>query len=97
MSSDELERMWAEIKRRGSAHYKTGQVEPLDLYRAAGLLQAFAICNIIKYAYRQRGEIIPTDTDKIQHYNDMLRFVAMEKRYREDNKRDCKEGGINGQ
>jgi len=76
--SGELERMWADIKQRGSMHYKTGQIEPLDLYRSTGLLKAFAICNIIKYAYRQQDDIRPGDCDKIKHYSDILAFCALE-------------------
>jgi hypothetical protein len=75
---DELERMWEAIKQRGSTHYKTGRIEPIDLYRSAGLLKPFCVCNIIKYAYRQQADINPADCDKIAHYNDMLRFAAME-------------------
>lgn len=31
---------WDELKQEGSGHYKSGQVEPIDLYRAGGLLMS---------------------------------------------------------
>lgn len=46
---------WKELKSQGSEHYKTGGVEPVDLYRAGGMFTHFALCSIIKYAFRSRG------------------------------------------
>ena len=66
---------WNEMKQRGSDHYKTGNVEPIDLYRAGGMLRDFAIGCIIKYAYRNRTECGPVkfgDMEKIKHYVDIL-------------------------
>ena len=45
---------WEELKAKGSDHYKTGGVEPVDLYRAGGMFRDFALCSIIKYAFRSR-------------------------------------------
>lgn len=67
------EATWDDLKKQGSAHYKGGDVEPLDLYRAGGLLRHFAIANIIKYAYRQRGGVSAADCDKIIHYAQILK------------------------
>ena len=40
---------WNELKKQGSDHYKTdGGIEPIDLYRDAGMFRHFAICSIIK-------------------------------------------------
>jgi hypothetical protein len=71
---------WDELKQEGSDHYKTGGVEPIDLYRAitphpshsAFAVKALADC--IKYAARQltRG-YSPADTDKMIHYLRLLR------------------------
>lgn len=67
------EATWDDLKKQGSAHYKGGDVEPLDLYRAGGLLRHFAIANIIKYAYRQRQGVSAADCDKIVHYAQILK------------------------
>ena len=47
---------WEEEKKQGQEHYKTGGVEPVDLYRAGGMFNDFALCSIIKYAFRSRNE-----------------------------------------
>ena len=47
---------WEELKKQGQEHYKTGGVEPVDLYRAGGMFNDFALCSIIKYAFRSRNE-----------------------------------------
>lgn len=49
---------WDELKQSGSEHYKThGGVEPVDLYAAGNMFQEFALCSIIKYAFRSRPEM----------------------------------------
>ena len=68
---------WNEVKQLGSAHYKTNSVEPIDLYKAGGILHNFAIGSIIKYAYRNRaGEAklacTISDMKKIIHYAEMI-------------------------
>lgn len=69
---------WKSVKQRGSGHYKTGSVEPIDLFRAGGILQPFAVASIIKYAFRQREAISPSDCDKIIHYAEILKALAAE-------------------
>lgn len=62
---------WNELKANGSDHYKTGDVEPIDLYRAGGMFRHFAICSIIKYAFRNRKTDDPVkvrDMEKIIDY-----------------------------
>jgi len=49
-----MKESWGSLKQQGSDHYKTGGVEPIDLYRAGGMFRAFALCSIIKYAFRSR-------------------------------------------
>lgn len=41
---------WDNIKAKGNKKYKTAGVEPIDLYRDGGILQAVAVGMIIKYA-----------------------------------------------
>ena len=48
---------WEELKNKGEEHYKTGDIEPVDLYLAGDMLRDFAIGNIIKYAYRNRTNV----------------------------------------
>lgn len=77
---------WEELKQGGSTHYKTGKVEPIDLYKSItphpslSALSVFALCNIIKYAFRQltRG-YKREDCDKIRHYASMIQIDNDEK------------------
>lgn len=68
---------WDDLKSRGSEHYKTGGVEPVDLYRAGGMFRHFAICSIIKYAFRSRDlsdvELFNRNMDKIIDYAKKLK------------------------
>ena len=66
---------WDELKLHGSDHYKTGGVEPIDLYLAGGMFRHFAICSIIKYAFRNRNIEEPVnvkDMEKIIDYAQKL-------------------------
>ncbi len=70
------------IHQDGSEHYKTGGgVEPIDLCEAGDMLQDFALCSIIKYAFRCRRsagrsvELIVKDMEKIRHYAAMIMEV----------------------
>ena len=67
---------WSELKQSGSDHYKTGGgVEPIDLYRAGGMFRDFALCSIIKYAFRNRNPEEPIslkDMNKIIDYGQKL-------------------------
>lgn len=49
----------------GSSHYKTGSIEPIDLYKSGGMFQDYALTSIIKYAFRNRKELNRTDYDKV--------------------------------
>ena len=64
-------------KKKGSQHYKCGKVEPIDLYKSGMMFQDFALCSIIKYAFRNRrasGKLISSsDMDKIIHYAEILK------------------------
>jgi hypothetical protein len=55
---------WDELKNQGSKHYKTGGIEPIDLYAAGNMFHDFALCSIMKYAFRSRREM-NLDTDLI--------------------------------
>jgi hypothetical protein len=48
---------WNELKQNGSEHYKTGGIEPVDLYSAGNMFHDFALCSIMKYAFRSRREM----------------------------------------
>ena len=72
---------WSDIKKRGSSHYKGEKVEPIDLYKAGGILIPFALASIIKYAHRSRrgksGRRVE-DMKKIIHYAEMIVSVEEE-------------------
>jgi hypothetical protein len=76
---------WETLKQQGSDHYKTGGVEPVDLYKAGGMFVYFALCSIIKYAFRSR-DLVKSDSglfmnnmDKIIDYAQKLKAYASEK------------------
>jgi hypothetical protein len=75
---DQTEISWEYLKRNGAEHYKAGLTEPIDLFKSGGILQPFAIGNIIKYAFRQREAISISDCNKIIHYAEMLKLLARE-------------------
>jgi len=70
---------WNELKSDGSEHYKTGGVEPVDLYRAGMMFTDFALCSIIKYAFRSRNtaginkKVFLSNMDKIIDYANKLK------------------------
>ncbi len=74
-----MNKKWEDIKKVGNEHYKSGEVEPIDLYKSGDMLQDFAIGNIIKYAFRNRRStgkpINPKDVEKIIHYAQMLLVI----------------------
>lgn len=47
---------WNTLKKNGEDHYKTGGVEPFDLFVAGGMFHDGACKDIIKYAFRSRRE-----------------------------------------
>jgi hypothetical protein len=64
---------WEQLKQGGSDHYKTGGVEPIDLYRSLGILIPFCIASIIKYASRMlKKGVNESDCGKIVHYVRLL-------------------------
>jgi len=69
---------WDELKAQGSFHYRTGGVQPIDLYRDLGIFQDFAIGSIIKYASRNIAcgpdapPVKTSDMRKIIHYAELL-------------------------
>lgn len=73
---------WDDLKREGSAHYKTGDVEPIDLYRAGGMFRDFALASIIKYAFRSRRAegvdpaMLEKNLNKIIHYAELLKTAS---------------------
>jgi len=66
---------WEELKQKGNELYKTGKIEPIDLYRSSGMLRHFALSCIIKYSFRNAGNDKPLsikDMKKVIHYAEML-------------------------
>lgn len=69
---------WTELKQSGSDHYKTGGgTEPVDLYLSGGMFTHFALCSIIKYAFRQRDNLNHKDLDKIIDYAKKLKATLV--------------------
>ena len=70
---------WEEIKSDGSPHYKTGEVQIIDLLRdikphpSLTVLEVAGLFCDMKYAYRQLTQgISVSDCDKISHYTKMV-------------------------
>jgi hypothetical protein len=69
---------WNELKQQGSTHYKTGDVEPIDLYKSGDMLHDFALASIIKYAFRSRRSegadkvTVIKNLKKIIHYAELI-------------------------
>jgi len=74
---------WKEIKQKGAGHYKTKNVELIDILKAGDMLQDFALGNIMKYAYRNRKSLAyymdKEDLEKIIHYTEMLDYIRRER------------------
>lgn len=74
---------WSELKQEGSAHYKTGEVEPIDLFRAGNMFHDKACSDIIKYAFRSRRDanidkdLLMMNMDKIIHLAELLKADAV--------------------
>lgn len=70
---------WNELKRKGSAHYKTGGIQPIDLYLAMDPegFRSWAIFEITSHALRNLvpREKILEDLDKIIHYAELLKAI----------------------
>lgn len=80
-AKEEAIKKWDALKAQGSDHYKTGSIEPVDLYRAGDMFRHFALCSIIKYAFRNRSPVEPiriSDMDKIIDYAEKLKATAKE-------------------
>src|SRR5512146_1703708 len=76
---------WAEIKQSGSKHYRTGDVEFLDLAKANGTLQDWAINEGVQHFLRNLKSLdtLKTmkcieDMHKVIHYANMLICLAEE-------------------
>ena len=55
-------------KNENESHYKTGNIEPIELIRSLGVLEGFCTGNIIKYASRHNQTFSQTDLLKIIDY-----------------------------
>jgi hypothetical protein len=70
---------WNDLKKKGSRHYKTASVEPIDLYASGNMFHDFALASIIKYAFRSRseecleGRKLKENIDKIIDYAEKLK------------------------
>ena len=72
---NDCESAWEAAKHDGSTHYKTGGIEPIDLYRAIkphpdlSALDVKALTDCIKYAARMlKKGLNDSDINKIRHY-----------------------------
>ncbi len=66
---------WEKVKQEGETHYKTGTIEPIDLYKSLGILKPFCLASIIKYASRNVNSeaISDRDMNKLIHYAQILK------------------------
>jgi hypothetical protein len=77
-----MSQTWDELKKEGSGHYKSGDVQPIDMFKAGNALRDFAVCSVVKYVWRNRREVSPSinvnDLHKARHFIDMLLSIAIE-------------------
>jgi len=85
-------KQWDDLKKKGNPIYKTGGIEPIDLYKEGGILWNWCIGEIIAKAYRNRVLLsdvtapftrpssakILEDLDEIIHHAEMLKVVVEE-------------------
>lgn len=64
----------------GSAHYKDGDIEPLDLMLSKGIIEDFCIGNIVKYAIRFKKTRNLEDLKKVSDYAHILTGAELNKR-----------------
>lgn len=83
---------WKDVKKKGNKDYKSGGVEPIDLFKEGGILWDWCIGEIIAKAYRNRGLIVDMpgpmiqelvgpvnqDLDELIHHAEMLKVVINE-------------------
>jgi hypothetical protein len=67
-------------KTEGSAHYKGGSVEPLDLIAAKEMAEGFCIGSIIKYAARFPKTRNLDDLKKVADYAHILCGIELTKK-----------------
>lgn len=78
---------WERIKFSGSDHYKSGDVQPIDIFRSGDILLEWVIGEIIQHAFRNRyqatGEkgINSKDFIKIKHYCDIILADYLDKHF----------------
>ena len=78
MDAYEARRLGREYcQKEGSEHYKARGVEPLDLMISKGIIEDFAIGNIVKYAIRFKWTRNPDDLKKVADYAHILCGVAI--------------------
>ena len=67
-------KIWDELKNEGSAHYKTGEAQMIDIYKAKGVLKPWALCEIAQHAIRNVDKVVVSidDLRKILHYTELL-------------------------
>jgi len=63
----------------GSAHYKGGRVELLDLMISKDIIEDFCIGNMVKYATRFKQTRNLEDLKKVSDYSHILSGVELEK------------------
>ena len=77
---------WNEIKQFGSKHYKTGELEMIDLYKSEGTLHDWVINEARHHLARNLSKLNTLgtdkcieDMDKVIHYAEMIKCLSMEK------------------
>jgi hypothetical protein len=64
---------WSEIKKEGNPAYKTGNVEPIDLYKADGTLHDWVLNEISHHARRNIKALRTIGTEK--YFSDMRKII----------------------
>lgn len=66
---------WKDIKKDGQPAFKTGEVEPIDLYKAGNILHDGLVWNMIKLAYRSRRELNISLEDMVHNMTEVIHYA----------------------
>ena len=56
----------------GGSHYKTMGIQPIEIFKAMGILEEACVANIIKYVMRYKQKGGKQDLEKVIHYTEIL-------------------------
>jgi hypothetical protein len=56
----------------GGSHYKDMDIQPIEIFKAMGILEEACVANVIKYIMRYKKKGGKQDLEKVKHYVEIL-------------------------